>query len=135
MDILQTEDCKFLSDRWGDLQENNNLSPEEISKVWILRGAMYDEMTFVVSRNGQIGILGDLEFQPDFEPPAGLYETVAAFVATHPGAEFYATQGDHTYDGALAFRVFIPEKLVTGAFVERVVDGAFDRTFGIKERV
>jgi hypothetical protein len=133
------EDCKFLSDRWGDAEYS--LSDEEKTIVDELVPFMIGEESFIVIRNGIPGIL----FEQEIMNPAGddeehvvtdcwngrclAYDDVKKIVLTratraqqywrvnaaqkYPNVEWYVTQGSHVVQNRFAIRAFFPRP--TGA--------------------
>lgn len=126
-----------LTDRWGDLNEflaeQKPLkqlveSPELLER---LRGQMWDEISFVVRKDGRYGILFEIEYcskeseavfyqnreadawynnlKSSQENIAYLAKALAALQAEYPGVEFCVPHEDNMVEGRNGIWAFIPD--------------------------
>lgn len=118
--ILTTEDCVFLTDRWGE--PTDDYKAEQVEPFIPLMGGM--ENSFVVNRKGKLGILFEEEvLHPEGDDPqdnvqdawngevpsdVGYHLRLRAYSlqVRHPSVEFYVTVGQHIVASRYAVRAF-----------------------------
>lgn len=120
IDIKQTEDCRILTDRWGEILDlDQPATYAQRSLVACLLPSTWDEITFVAERNNIPGILFEVELDEgasaEAEVPAA-EEIAAAF----PEAEVWITEGPHIFEGRAAMRAFVSVDRCSAALSERI---------------
>jgi hypothetical protein len=127
---------KFLTDRWGDkIEENLARTTVENDAIAQLVPMMWDEMTFVVRLDNVVGILIEMEFDDDFEPPA---DRRAWWENEQPecdgsGIRFIAAKGDANipvFNDRWAWWCFIPADKASLDLIERIGRRMLDDTLG-----
>jgi hypothetical protein len=127
-----------LTDRWGDINhhdgENKPLELlEENDLLERLRAQMWDELTFVVRKDGKFGILFESEFcslesekhqkddspdwyatlKPHAEVVKALLERMKPLAERYPGVLFAVPDEAHVVNGRPAAWAFVPDGLLT----------------------
>lgn len=130
---------KFLTDRWGDkIEENLARTTIENNAIAQLIECMWDEMTFVVRLDGVVGLLVEMEFDDDFEPPAERrewWEKEQPELEIH-GVRFIAAKGDGdkvpVFNDRWAWWCFLPAAVATRDLAERIGRRMLDDTLGVE---
>lgn len=127
-----------LTDRWGDLNyyngSNKPLAPLEQDEALLerLRSQMWDELTFIVRKDGQYGILFECEYasqesegiDDDFKPHAEMIrlidEAAVELSGLFPGVEFAIPDEDEIIEGRPALWAFVKDGLLDAQDRERL---------------
>ncbi|MCC2108013.1 MAG: hypothetical protein KDJ40_10795 [Hyphomicrobiales bacterium] len=143
--MLRHEDCEFLTDRYGEIHGEIDASARAI--VDQLVDSMFDEMTFVVRRGGQPGLLAEVELttppEDDHEEVLASWgrpmteddvrtaavEKAVALADQFPNAVAYACQHPGNFFNRVCVRVFIPMPLCDARTVETIGNAMLDRTY------
>lgn len=121
-DILEREDCRFLTSRWGeelDLTEGTPGGPiTDAERDIIARLTDYlpgDEISFIAVRDGKPGILFEVEYD-DGCGPSERDELARAKAQTENWhAQYYFSQQDDNYFGRAVIRAFVSEETLRKA--------------------
>lgn len=133
-----------LTDRWGELNyhngENKPLEPLEKDEVLLerLRSQMWDEMTFIVRKDGQYGILFECEYvsreseasmgdgneydqlSPHSEMIKLLDAGICELSGLFPGVEFSIPDEDEIVNGRPAIWAFVKDGLLNAQGCDRL---------------
>lgn len=133
-----------LTDRWGDLNYHNStakplaLLEEDKALLERLRSQMWDELTFIVRKDGQYGILFECEFishesevsmgdgneydqlKPHTEMIKLLDAGICDLAGLFPGVEFAIPDEDHIVNGRPAIWAFVKDGLLDAQDRERL---------------
>lgn len=120
--LTKTEDCRFLTDRWGQALDIAGcpLSQADHDAIDRLTPHMWDEVCFIVERNGAYGILVETEFDENYTPPPAVISAWTSHAREAFGVDGWHTHGSHVFFGRYAQRAFIPEAMVTSPLVDRI---------------
>lgn len=131
-----------LTDRWGELNyydsQNKPLRPleEDGGLLERLRSQMWDELTFIVRKDGQYGILFECEFlsqesesidghdydqlRPHAEMIALIDSAAVELAGLFPGVEFALPDEDQVFNGRPALWAFVKDGLLNAQDRERL---------------
>ena len=128
-----------LTDQWGEINSHNAANKPlafleaDSALLERLRAQMWDELTFIVRKDGQWGILYELEFctresdesekdrdpvwyaalKPRNELVEALLETMEPLAERFPGVQFAVPDEAQVYSGRTAAWAFVPDGLLT----------------------
>lgn len=126
----------YLTDRWGDINdcetENKSLDLliEDSNLLGRLRKQMWNELTFIVRKDGKFGILFQVEFcsqeseegensvgelNPQHEVVKSLRDAMRPLVKRFPSVEFAVFDEPEIFNERPAAWAFVADGLLTGA--------------------
>lgn len=143
--MLRHEDCTFLTDRYGEI--HNAIDADARAAVNRLVDAMFDEITFVVMRAGDPGLLAEVELttppEDDHDQIVASWgrpmteddvrraadEKAAVLARRFPRAVAYACQHSGNFLNRVCVRVFIPMPQCDARMVETIGAALLDRAY------
>ena len=141
-----------LTDRWGDINDYNasnkplELLTDDKNLLERLRAQMWDELTFIVRKDGKFGILFEAEYcsleseehakdndpgwyatlKPHAEVVKALLEGMTPLAARFPGVQFAVPDESQVIEDRPAAWAFVPDGLLTDAQHEELGKALLD---------